>query len=249
MLLLVIALFVTGTIMVAWTVAGKRVEEIEEPQEIVAGTLLPILVPKMNDKTPLSAEMMFASLHGLLSKTPGLQEHLSFEIMATNDGIRFYVYLPTYFRTFVEGQIYAQYPTAHITEVDSDYARNFSSDSAIVTAAEMTLAKEYFYPIKTFVDFQVDPLAAITGSVERLNPGEQVWMQILLRPLDDVWQDAGYKYVEEVRSGKSSDGEENFIASVIKSIFNELLTMPAWLISTAVGASAAEEKSQMALQS
>lgn len=226
--------------MVAWTVAGRKVEEIEEPQEIATGTLLSILVPKMNDKTPLSAEMMFASLHGLLSKTPGLQEHLSFEIVATNEGIRFYVYLPTYFRNFVEGQIYAQYPNANITEVSQDYAHHFSSDSAIVTAAEITLAKEYYYPIKTFVDFQVDPLAAITGSVERLNNGEQVWMQILLRPLDDIWQEAGYKHVEEVRTGKVTS-EENFISSVVKSITNELLSMPVWLITTAFGGGAAEE--------
>src|SRR5690606_17571132 len=196
---------------------------------------------KLNDKTPLSAEMMFASLHGLLSKTPGLQEHLSFEIMATNEGIRFYVYLPTYFRTFVEGQIYAQYPNANITEVSKDYAHHFSSDSAIVTAAEVTLAKEYYYPIKTFVDFQVDPLAAITGSVEKLNPGEQVWMQILLRPLDDIWQEAGYNYVEEVRSGKTKSNE-NFLASIFKSITNEIVTMPLWLFSTAVGGGTAEEK-------
>lgn len=245
MLLLVFALFITGTIMVAWTVAGRRVEEIEEPQEIAAGTLLSILVPKMNDKTPLSAEMMFASLHGLLSKTPGLQEHLSFEIVATSDGIRFYVYLPTYFRNFVEGQIYAQYPNANITEVKLDYAHHFSSDSAIVTAAEITLAKEYYFPIKTFVDFQVDPLAAITGSVERLNAGDQVWMQILLRPLDDVWQEAGYNYVEQVRTGKTTS-EENFVASVIKSITNELLSMPVWLFSTAIGSSAEEAKSSEA---
>jgi hypothetical protein len=242
MLLLVLALFVTGTIMVAWTVAGRRVEEIEEPQEIAAGTLLSILVPKLNDKTPLSAEMMFASLHGLLSKTPGLQEHLSFEIVATNDGIRFYVYLPTYFRTFVEGQIYAQYPTAQISEVPLDYAHHFSSNTAIVTAAEVTLTKEYFYPIKTFVDFQVDPLAAITGSVERLNQGEQVWMQILLRPLDDIWQQAGYEYVEKVRAGKSLAPQENFISSVFKNIVNELVTMPLWILSTAVGSSTEEKK-------
>src|SRR5690606_37923727 len=242
MLLLVIALFITGTIMVAWTVAGRRAEEVEEPQEIASGTLLSILVPKLNDKTPLSAEMMFASLHGLLSKTPGLQEHLSFEIMATNEGIRFYVYLPTYFRTFVEGQIYAQYPNANITEVSKDYAHHFNAESAIVTAAEVTLAKEYYYPIKTFVDFQVDPLAAITGSVEQLNPGEQVWMQILLRPLDDIWQEAGYDFVNKVREGKSLAPQDNFISSVIKSIVHELITMPVWLITTAAGGAAAEVK-------
>ena len=88
MLLLIIVLFITGTLVVAWTVAGKRVEEVTQPQEMEAGTLLSILVPKMNDKTSLSAEMMFMALHGLFSKTPGLQEHLSFEIVASHEGIQ-----------------------------------------------------------------------------------------------------------------------------------------------------------------
>lgn len=222
MLPLILALFITGTILVAWTVAGRRVEEEAEPQEVVSGTLLAILVPKVNDKTPLSAEMMFASLHGLFEKTPGLQEHLSFEIVANSEGIRFYVYLPSYFRSFVEGQIYAQYPNANISEVDQDYAKHFQAERAVVTAAEITLAKEYFYPIKTFVDFQVDPLAAITGSVEHLVDGEQVWIQLLLRPLDNIWQEAGYAYVEKVREGKLEGPKDNFLVAIVKGVMNEL---------------------------
>jgi hypothetical protein len=242
MLLLVLALLVTGTVIVAWTVAGKRLEEApSENEAIEAGILLSILVPKQNDKTPLAAEMMFASLHGLLSKTPGLQEHVSLELVATTEGIRFYVYLPAYFRTFVEGQIYAQYPNANIAEVTTDYAQTLHAENAVVTAAEMSLTREYYYPIKTFVDFQVDPLAAITGSVEHLNSGEQVWLQLLFRPLDDVWQPAGYAYVDKVRSGKKDDGG-SFLGLMVKDILNHLLTLPQDILSNAFSVTPAEEK-------
>jgi hypothetical protein len=235
MLLLILVLFITGTLVVAWTVAGKRLEEEpEQPQQMEAGTLLSILVPKMNDKTSLSAEMMFMSLHGLLSKTPGLQEHLSFELVATHEGIRFFVYLPTYFRTFVEGQIYAQYPNANISEVEQDYIHQLPSGHTVVTAAEMTLSKEYYHPIKTFVDFQVDPLAAITGSVERLNHDEQVWMQLIIRPLDDIWQEAGYKYVNKTRKGESvtDEGQSNFIVQIFNDVVKEFVNLPTFMLKS-----------------
>lgn len=248
MLLLIIVLFITGTLVVAWTVTGKKEEIQPEPQPVEAGTLLSILVPKMNDKTPLSAEMMFTALHGMLSKTPGLEEHLSFELMATHDGIRFFVYLPTYFRTFVEGQIYAQYPNANITEVDKDYVHNLPGGQAVVTAAELTLAKDYFHPIKTFVDFQVDPLSAITGSVERLNNDEQVWMQLMIRPLDDIWQEAGFEYVSKVKKGESLvvEDQPNFIIQMLNDVVNELITLPSFMIKSLLpgGEEAAPEKKE-----
>jgi hypothetical protein len=242
MLLLIIVLFITGTLVVAWTVAGKRVEEEPQPQEMEAGTLLSILVPKMNDKTSLSAEMMFLALHGLFSKTPGLEEHLSFEIVASHEGIHFFVYLPSYFRTFVEGQIYAQYPNANITEVDQDYVHRLPTGQAVVTAAELTLAKEYYHPIKTFVDFQVDPLAAITGSVERLNSNEQVWMQLIIRPLEDVWQKAGYDYVANTKKGISTTPDEtNFVAQIFNDVVKELINLPAFMVKSVVPGMSEEE--------
>lgn len=246
MLLLIIVLFITGTLVVAWTVAGKRVEEEPQPQQMEAGTLLSILVPKMNDKTSLSAEMMFMALHGLLSKTPGLQEHLSFELVASHEGIHFFVYLPSYFRTFVEGQIYAQYPNANITEVDQDYVHRLPAGHTVVTAAELTLAKEYYHPIKTFVDFQVDPLAAITGSVERLNRDEQVWMQLMIRPLDDIWQDAGYDYVNKTRKGVAiNTSEPNFIVQMLNDVVKELTSLPAFMLSSVMpGGAAVPEKKE-----
>ncbi len=246
MLLLIIVLFITGTLVLGWTIAGKGLEETPpEPQQPEAGTLLSILVPKMNDKTSLSAEIMFTALHGMLSKTPGLQEHLSFELVATHEGIRFFVHVPTYFRTFVEGQIYAQYPNANISEVDTDYINQLPAGHTVVTAAEMALTREYYHPIKTFVDFQVDPLAAITGSVERLNHEEQVWMQLIVRPLEDIWQDAGYEYVSKVRKGELSKPEQtNFIVQMVNDVIKEFTSLPAFMIQSVFPATAPPEKAK-----
>jgi hypothetical protein len=74
--------------------------------------------PKDIQFSSLSAENMFASIHGLLKDDPKAQEHFSFEMVASGDkGIKFYVVVPPHILKFVESQIYAQYPSAQIRSV------------------------------------------------------------------------------------------------------------------------------------
>jgi len=162
--------------------------------------ILLIEVPKFNEKGPVAAEMMFASLHGLLKETPTVQEHFSFEIVASEEGIKFYAVVPQIFENFVKSQIYAQYPQAEISRVE-DYTKRVMSDRMAMAATEVVLAREYYFPIKTFPNFEVDPLAAITSAVEDLPEGSQAWLQLLIRPLPDIWQKAGYQFVDSVRQG------------------------------------------------
>ena len=182
----------------AWR-AARRLEIGERKATIQSGVLLSIQLPRENEKLPVAAEQMFASLHGLLRFTPETSEHTSLEIASTNEGIRFYVYTPTQFKNFVESQIYAQYPTAEIREA-VDYSKSIG-DNSFVAAAEVTLAKDFIFPIKTFRDFEVDPLAAITSALSGMSPGEQVWVQILVRPVEDFWQARGHDYVKMIREG------------------------------------------------
>jgi len=162
--------------------------------------LIEIRVPKGNEKDPLAAEQMFASLHGLLRVDPHEQEHVSFEIVGDSSGVRFYVWCPRHLKEFIEGQIYAQYPSADLKVVENDYAQADLSGLSFC-GGRLALAKESFFPIKTFRDFEVDPLAAITGAMSEIAEGERIWLQILVRPVADTWQDAGHRYVNEVRTG------------------------------------------------
>src|SRR3954464_7409844 len=88
------------------------------------GVVLLLQVPRTNDKKELAAEQMFASLHGLLTmpSAGGLfakvkRERLGMEIAVLQRRIGFYVWVPQYLKSFVEEQVYAQYPTVQISEV------------------------------------------------------------------------------------------------------------------------------------
>ncbi len=192
--------------------------------------LLLIEVPKDNEKKELSAEQMFASLHGILrpkselNREGSVQEHISFEIVSKLNSIQFYIWTPKHLKDFVESQVYAQYPTVQIKEGPLDYAAVEVADRTIY-GTELGLTKDTHLPIKTFASFEVDPLAGITGVLAKLEQtGEEVWIQILARPTDDTWQDEGKRYVEAIKGGTSTGG--------LGSLFSKgLLELPAYIVS------------------
>lgn len=192
--------------------------------------LLQLEIPKANDKKELAAEQLFASLHGILRprgeiiKSGILQEHVSFEIASIGKLIRFYVWTPKHLRDFVEGQIYAQYPGVNIVELDEDYSDRNLADREIYST-ELTLNTSDVIPIKTFPSFEVDPLAAITATLSKLDEeNEELWIQILARPLDDSWHQRGASAVKRIKAGGSISGmrASNGLSKAI-SLFIEAL--------------------------
>lgn len=176
----------------------------------VDSVLLMLEIPRTNDKKELAAEQLFASLHGILrdkrelKNSGGVQEHLSFEIVSTAGQIRFYVWVPKVLQSFVEGQIYSQYPTVQIYKMNEDYVDN-RSKYPVQYMSELGLVDNEALPIKTFDNFEVDPLAGITGTLAKLNPdrSEELWIQILTRPIADDWhKNTTDRWIKRIKSGK-----------------------------------------------
>ncbi len=199
------------TVIILGYLTWRNYQKIDAVKAIES-TLLVLEIPKANDKQELAAEQLFASLHGILrdkdelKQTGGIQEHLSFEIASVSGQIRFYVWVPTTLRSFVEGQIYAQYPSVQIHEADEDYVAHERNHSVVYTS-EIALTDSEFLPIKTFQSFEVDPLAGITGTLAKLETtGEEIWIQVLIRPIADDWHKATASWVKRVKSGGGAFG-------------------------------------------
>jgi hypothetical protein len=189
--------------------AWRNSQQIQAVKHIDS-VLLALEIPRTNDKSELAAEQLFASLHGILRDAKelrlngGMQEHLSFEFASVNGQIRFYVWVPRQLRSFVEGQIYSQYPTVQIREAEEDYTSH-ERDHAVVYTTDIVLTENEVLPIKSFQSFEVDPLAGITGTLAKLETtGDEMWVQILARPVADDWHKTTEKWASGVRAGKSS---------------------------------------------
>ncbi|OYX36028.1 hypothetical protein B7Z00_04965 [Candidatus Saccharibacteria bacterium 32-50-10] len=205
----------------------QRVDIVKEIESV----LLVLEIPKANDKSELAAEQMFASLHGILRDhkelrlNGGYQEHLSFEIASVGGRIQFYVWVPKTLQSFVEGQIYSQYPQVQIHAADEDYVTHERHHSVVYTS-ELVLTDKEFLPIKTFQSFEVDPLAGITGTLAKLeDTDEEIWIQMLVRPVADDWHKASDAWIKSVKNGSMaifSGGGLNgkWLATLLTALWN-----------------------------
>lgn len=171
--------------------------------DISTGSVLLLQVPRTNDKKELAAEQMFAALHGLLTRPKSrgvfgrhINERISFEIAVANKRIGFYVWVPNGLVEYVEEQIYAQYPTVQISEVD-DYTMSDSEYYEYGTSLKFTANQAL--PIKTFPSFEVDPLASITATLAQLDESEQAWIQFVMRPAQPRWYKQSEKFAASQR--------------------------------------------------
>lgn len=197
-------------VLVLGFLTWRNYRKIETAAPEVESDLLILEIPKTNDKQELAAEQLFASLHGILRDkselkiSGGIQEHLSFEVASVNGQIRFYAWVPKTLRSFVESQIYSQYPTVQIRDADEDYVAH-EREHTVIHTSEIVLTDNEVLPIKTFQNFEVDPLAGITGTLAKLEQtGEEIWIQILVRPIADDWHKKSESWIKSVKAGKQS---------------------------------------------
>jgi len=185
---------------------GSLFGKLSNPVATDPGTVLLLQVPRTNEKKELAAEQMFASLHGLLTTAQAsffkteVHERVSFEIAVQNKSIGFYIWVPEHLKSFVEEQIYAQYPDVHIAEVD-DYTHTADAQVVVQAAAEIKFTANEALPIKTFPSFEVDPLAAITAALAQFDEDEEAWLQVVIRPAPSNWHKRSESYVAGIRGG------------------------------------------------
>jgi len=135
------------------------------------------------------------------------QPNLSLEIIATSQDIKFYVSAPKKYQDLVERQLYGMYPGAEIREVEEP---NIYFEDGRVEFAALELKKESYYPIKTYKEIPVDPLSSIISSVNKLQEGESLAIQIVISPTDGSWSKMGKKFVSGTKKSESNPEKASY---------------------------------------
>lgn len=202
--------------------------------------LLEIRVPREIAKSPKAMESIFAGIHGT-GRLGNIYERywkgffvpwFSFEIVGNSTGVHFYVRCSTFFRRVIESQIFAQYPSCEINEVE-DYTKALPSSMPhnewSMWGTEYILIKPDAYPIRTYEDFtlekvalkeeerKIDPLSSLMEFLGSLNEGENIWIQMLVRPAGDSWKKEGQQLISKL-AGREPKLEEPTITKIIYSI-------------------------------
>jgi len=151
-----------------------------------------VAVPQGNEHKPEAAELFFASLHAFH------EQFISCEIVADQTAIAFRIWVPQSLRSYVEAQLYAQYPDCQI-QPTSDNLQILSGQP--IRTAYLTLTQRHLLPIQTAHDLATDPLAGVTAALSGLAPGDRVIIQVMLAGQPPGWQASGYRYIDRVQTG------------------------------------------------
>lgn len=178
-------------------------------------TFMQITLPEDTEETPKSMEVVFEVMGGM-HKNPDLNElyfdgylepWVSFEVCFTQNNARYIMVVPTAHRRLFESVVYAQYPKANIEEVE-DYSLRYDwhdlRKKYELYGTEMALNDDDILPIKTYREFEatlaekipfVDPQQITVETLTNVEPGEEFWIQILVRPVDGKsikkWEEKG----------------------------------------------------------
>lgn len=207
--------------------------------------LLDIKIPKNILQTPKAMEQVFAAAHAPYSYGLRFMEKywegkveywMSFEMVSLGGDVHFYLRLPKQYRNLMESAIYAQYPSAEISEVE-DYVRQapkvLPNKTYDLWGMELVLLNPDPYPIRTYPMFEeaveerrVDPVAMITEVMSKLKAEEQIWIQILARPTGSDWRKKGEELMDKMlgKEPKKKEGVFGFLSPGVS--FQELARAP-----------------------
>ncbi len=87
----------------------------------------------------------------------------------------------------VEGLIYATFPDCEIKPL-KDYTQFYKPESQTLFGTSAHLSRSDIYPIKTYDEFEVDSLSGVFSVISKMKRQDQVWVQILISPLNDTWR-------------------------------------------------------------
>lgn len=170
-----------------------------------------IAVPRDNETKIDAAEQLFSSLHSIhhggFWSFLKPAEHISFEIVAKREDIRFYVSVPHHLMDLVEKQIHGAYPGADIKEVE-EYTI-FSEHGEVAFAALIPTGAPYM-PIRIYRDLPVDPLSSLTSVLAKMQEGEGAAVQILLQPTGEKWRHLGQSFISSTKKNEANPEKASF---------------------------------------
>ncbi len=176
-------------------------------KESLEFVLLQIQVPRGNEIKIDAAEQLLATFYSM--KTGGgmfaflkPQPHISFEIVAINESIKFFVSCRKKYQDLIEKQINGAYPDAEIKEVP-EY--NIFSENGQVAYSMLKLKNADHMPIKTYRDMPTDPLSAVTSALAKMGQGEGAAVQIIISPADGKWKTNGKAFVKKEKDPGPGD--------------------------------------------
>ncbi|MBI3335910.1 MAG: type IV secretory system conjugative DNA transfer family protein [Candidatus Portnoybacteria bacterium] len=125
-----------------------------------------------------------------------------FEISSPSneEEIGFYIAVPKSIETETEKAIHGVYPDAQVEKVVEDYTI-FASENE-VKARSIGLEENTYLPVRTFQEFDTDPLGQIASSLSKVPHYKGASLQVVITPVRQKWYKKGKAIIEGMKKGR-----------------------------------------------
>ncbi len=254
-LFLLILIFISAIFLIFWLLRYQKAKAYS-----FRFTLLRIAVPVMGDSADSSSiqarsdsldlarekiavmEQFFSTLNGIRpqnfwqrwARFPYFT--LEMAVPFNQEGIAFYMAVPSDQANFVEKQIHSFFSFVSVEQVRG---YNIFTPKGHVAGAYLKLDKEPYLPFKTYRDLESDPLNNLTNSLTKLDPKKEgASIQIMVRPFASDYKSLASEIAREMKQGKTFDQAKEKISQPAKKMFKDF-----W--HSLGGGSAVNEKNQL----
>lgn len=138
---------------------------------------------------------------GFKTKVYG-QRHISFEIVASQGLVHYYVAVPHVLIDVVQQALSAAYPAARLEEIEEHNLFSKVGKISGTIGGELTLKKNYAYPIATYQESKRDAMRALLNALSAAGREDGVGIQILVRPAPDGWEKSAIYTANKIRKDK-----------------------------------------------
>jgi len=130
------------------------------------------------------------------------QRHLAFEMVAKDGLVKYYVVSPAVMIETVKQAVLSAYPTAQLETMEEENIFSKEGKIDVVAGGELTLKKDYCYPISTYEEVQRDATLGLLNAMSTTKEGEGLVLQILVRPAHEKWIQKSLRHVQKIKDGK-----------------------------------------------
>lgn len=130
------------------------------------------------------------------------QRHMSFEIVAHEGLVHYYAIVPISLVAVIQQAVATAYPAARLEEVSERNIFNPNGHMTGTIGGELTLKKEFAYPIATYQESKRDAARALLNALSGATKEDGVGIQILIRPARPEWSRVAADVASGIRKNK-----------------------------------------------
>ena len=218
--ILVIVLVVAGILMFVFTQYQRVLREAKNYERGLKMVPLYIHIPPVSDdregngrderdlteEVLSQAQVMYniiasTATKGFKTRVYG-QRHVSFEIVAHEGLVHYYVVVPVVMVGVITQAVAAAYPSARLEEVSERNIFNPAGKMSGTIGGEFTLKKNFAHPIATYQESKRDAARAMLNALSAASKEDGIGIQILIRPAYTGWNKSAVSVAEGIKKNK-----------------------------------------------